>query len=214
MAIATVRGSASRAVQPDFVDVSLGITQVAKDAASAMATIAERSRLLETLLGELEIGRDEWVTEGVNVAEEWEYRHDQNTMVGYRATAGVVVTVRRLDRVGVLLGEAIDRCGAAVRNLRWQVNRDNPAKRELLGEAAVDARDRATAYAAALGMEVGAVEVISDEPIVAGPQPEPVMYAMKARAMSADSAAPSVSGGLIELLAEVHVRFSLLAADR
>ena len=214
MPTCTVRGSAARSVQPDFVDVGLGITHVASDAASAMATIAERSQHLEAVLTELEIGRDDWVTEGVNVAEEWEYKHDQQVMVGYRATAGVVVTVRRLDRVGTLLREAIDRCHAAVRNLAWQVDRDNPARRELLGEAATDARDRAAAYASALGVRLGQVEVISDGPILDRPQPEAYGFTPMTRMMKADSGPPSVSGGLIELVAEVHVRFGLLPGTR
>ncbi|HQV58287.1 MAG TPA: SIMPL domain-containing protein [Ilumatobacteraceae bacterium] len=216
MATATVRGSASRSVQPDYVAVTLGITEVAKDAATAMGKVADRSQRLEELLGQLKIAKQDWVTEGVNVAEEWEYKRDTNTMVGYRATSGVVVTVRQLDRVGRLLRDAVDQCSANARELRWQVDRDNPAKRELLGEAAADALDRATAYATALGMQVGAVELISDDPIVESSSDSGLYGGGQMRAMmaKADSAPVSVSGGLIELVAEVHVRFGLLSTNR
>jgi len=178
--------------------------------------VADRSQRLEELLGQLKIAKQDWVTEGVNVAEEWEYKRDTNTMVGYRATSGVVVTVRQLDRVGRLLRDAVDQCSANARELRWQVDRDNPAKRELLGEAAADALDRATAYATALGMQVGAVELISDDPIVESSSDSGLYGGGQMRAMmaKADSAPVSVSGGLIELVAEVHVRFGLLSTNR
>ena len=212
MPTVTVRGSALRQVQPDSVVVVLGLTHVAPDAPAALDAVAMRSQQLAGLLERLGVARDQWVTEGVTVAEEFEWRNDSQVSVGYRATSGVAATLRDLDQVGDLLRDAVGQCAANVRNLVWQVDPDNPHREALLGEAAGDARRRGEAYAAALGLRLGAVEVISDLPIDASgvfsaAVGTEMMGYSPMRSKMADGGSVSVSGGLIELAAEVYVRF-------
>jgi len=209
MSSVIVCGTAVRSVQPDRATVSLGISQVSADAATAMNEIATRSQLLEALVGELGFDRTAWITDGVRVAEEWQWQHDSNVLVGYRATSGITVTVRTLDLVGPLLQRAVTTCGATIRSLQWHVDDDNPVRIELLGDAARDARTRAGAYAMALGLQVGNVEVISESPIDVGRPPTEMMAA---RAMKAESDAMAVNEGAVEVRAEVHVRFGLTPA--
>jgi uncharacterized protein YggE len=215
MANVTVRGSATASVRPDRVVVQLGITHIAADAGTALDEVAERSRKLEHLLRDLGFAPQDWVTEGVQVAEEWQWRNDSNVLVGYRATSGVATTVRAFDIVGTLIRDAVRDCGANVRDLSWRVDPDNPTRSELLDLAARDARRRAEAYTTALGLRLGEVELIDEMPINAGGTPRleahgAPMVAM-AYAKSADAGAPvSVSGGLIDLVAEVYVRFAIL----
>lgn len=206
MAVITVRGTASRHVQPDFVVVDLGITHVAADAPSALDVVAERSVQLAALLARLGLQRSDWVTSGVGVAEEFEWRKDTQVSVGYRATTGVAATLRDFDLLGSLMREAVGECRATIRNLAWQVDPDHPQRRELLADAATDARGRAEAYATALGLTLGNAELVSDLPIAAGDGPPP-MREMAKFTSNADSAGMEVSGGLIELTAEVYVRF-------
>ncbi len=211
MATIVVHGTARRNVQPDFVVVGLGLTHLAKDAPTALDTVAVRSQQLAEILAALGLAPGDGVTEGVTVAEEVEWRHDQQVSVGYRATTGVAATVRSTGLVGALLRDAVGTCQASVRSLDWQVDADNPARRALLGDAATDARARAQAYAAALGVELGNVEVISEQPLQptdasVGGGETGVVYS--ARSMKMADAAVSVSGGQIELSADVYVRFA------
>ena len=75
------------------------------------------------------------------------------------------MTLRDPDRIAPLLREAVGTAQGQVRGITWQVDADNPAHHELLGEAARDARRRAEAYVGALGLSLGAVELISEAPI-------------------------------------------------
>lgn len=210
MTSVNVTGSARQLVPPDRAVVDLGLSVVAADAAAALDQVSARSTALHAHLTALGIGADDWVTDGITVAEEWEYRRDQHTLVGHRATTGVVVTVADTSMLSALVRVAVGDAGAQVRNLRWVVLPDHPVRRELLGRAALDARDRAGAYVTALGLRLGAVEVISESPIDASPTPAAVA-APKLRAAMADHGAElAVSGGQIELAAEVHVRFAIL----
>jgi hypothetical protein len=216
MSSVVVQGTASQLVQPDRAVVGIGLSVVAADAATALDQVAERSVTLRERLAELGFGSDDWVTDGLTVAEEWEYRRDQHTLVGHRASTAVTVTVDQLDRLAPLVRVAVGDAGGQIRDLRWEVDREHPVRHELLGGAARDARRRAEAYTGALGLRLGAVELISEAPIAVGPGPGPMAGAMMdampmARAMKA-SAGPemAVSGGQIELSAAVHVRFAIL----
>ncbi|MDO8364575.1 MAG: SIMPL domain-containing protein [Actinomycetota bacterium] len=211
MSSVTVRGTALASVTPDRAHVSLALSHLAADAATALDEVAERSQQLESLLAGLEFEKADWVTEGVQVAEEYQWKNDTNVLVGHRASTAVTVTVRSLDLVGKVIRDGVTTAGASVRSLVWRVDADNPAHRRLLSEAALDARLRAQAYVEALGLRLGEVELISEAPIAAeptpGPQPREMMMAKMA---GSDSAELSVSGGLVELNAEVHVRFAIL----
>ena len=211
MSSVIVCGTSRRFVQPDRAAVSLGLTLVAGDAPSALDQVSARSEVLAQILDRLSIERADWVTDGVSVAEEHEWRKDANVLVGYRATTGVTATLHDHTNIAPLLREAVGTAQAQVRNIAWQVNADNPAHHQLLGEAALDARRRAEAYVDALGLSLGAVELISEAPITTSPAPLAeqgmMVRAMKAPAMASDM---SVSGGQIELIAEVHVRFAVL----
>jgi uncharacterized protein YggE len=212
MTSVVVTGTAARLVQPDRAVVGIALSVVGPDAAAALDQVAERSVALRERLTELGFGPDDWVTDGISVAEEWEYRRDQHVLVGHRAGTGVTVTVDQLDRLATLVRAAVGDAGAQVRNLVWEVDRDHPVRDELLGLAALDGRRRAEAYVTALGLRLGAVELISEVPISLGPPPTADAPPM-ARAMRA-AAAPemAVSGGQIELSAQVHLRFAVLPA--
>lgn len=210
MSTVTVRGTALAAVTPDRAELGLALSHLAADAATALDAIAERSQRLEQILGNHGFSRSDWATDGVHVAEEYQWKQDTNVLVGHRASTALTVTVRSAGLVGPIIRDAVTVTGASVRNLSWRVDADNPARRELLAAAARDAKVRATAYVEALGLRLGEVEAITEAPLAAdnGPQPQPMQRL--AAAKLSDGAEISVSGGLVELHAEVTVRFAML----
>jgi uncharacterized protein YggE len=209
MSSIVVRGTSAASVTPDRAELSLEVSQRAADAAGALDSAAAASQRLVEVLERHGIDRNAWATDGIHVGEDYEWRDNQQVMVGFRASTGVTVTIRGADLVGTLVRDAVGDAGAAVRNLVWKVDRDNPARRQLLADAAVDARVRATAYAEALGLRLGEVELISETPIAPDNPPGHLMMAAMASPKMSD-AEMAVSGGLVELTADVHVRFALL----
>jgi len=212
MSSVTVRGTALASVTPDRAELSLALSYLAPDAATALDHVAERSQQLEQMLSGHGFVRTDWATEGVQVAEEYQWKKDTNVLVGHRASTAVTVTIRSVDLVGKVIRDGVTSCEASVRGLAWRVDADNPARRELLGEAARDARVRAEAYAEALGLRLGEVELISElEPAVEPAPPVARQAMMMAKGGAADMTEVSVSGGLVELSAAVYVRFATLA---
>ncbi|MCU1364654.1 MAG: hypothetical protein JWN39_293 [Ilumatobacteraceae bacterium] len=208
MASITVQGIAMVTVAPDRAVLTLALSHVAPTAGAALDEVAARSHRVERLLGEHRLQPADWSTHGVSVAEEWEWKNDTNTNVGFRASSGVTVRIVDLDMIGPLLHDAVEAGGAQIRDLTWSLSPEHPARRELLGAAALDAVQRADAYADALGLQRGAVEAVSDLPIAEAFGPLPT--ATFARAKSGEAAPISVNGGEIELSATVHVRFTTL----
>jgi uncharacterized protein YggE len=209
MATVTVRGSALAAVTPDRAELSLALTHLAADAASALDEVAARSQRLEQILSGHGFARTDWATDGVTVAEEFQWKNDTNVLVGHRATTGLTVTIRSSELVGPVIRDAVTTTGASVRSLVWRVDADNPARKALLAAAARDAKVRASAYVEALGLRLGEVDSISEAPLVPEPAPMPQPRMMAAAKMG-DGGELSVSGGLIELHADVNVRFAIL----
>ncbi|MEN9645696.1 MAG: hypothetical protein RL238_2365 [Actinomycetota bacterium] len=209
MASVVVRGTAATTVTPDRAQLSLEIAHRAGDPAAALDEVARRSGQLVEVLARHGLATADWSTDGVQVGEEYQWRDNQQVMTGYRAATTVTATVRAADTVGGLVRDGVAEVGASVRNLTWHVDRDNPARAALLADAARDAHTRATAYAGALGLRLGEVELISEMPIPAEPHPGGMRMAMDSAPMGAPPV--EVSGGQIELSADVHVRFALLA---
>lgn len=208
MSSVTVRGSAIAAVTPDRAELTLALTHLAADPAAALDHVAAASQQLEAMLERHGFTRSDWATEGMQVGEEHQWKNDSNVLVGFRATTALTVTIRSAELVSVVIREGVTGAGASVRNLVWRVDATNPARRELLAEAARDARVRANAYVEALALRLGEVEIISE--VAIEPEPSPQPRAMMAMAKASDSAELSVSGGLVELSAEVFVRFAIL----
>jgi uncharacterized protein YggE len=214
MSSAIVTGTARAYVEPDHALVDLSITHLAPTAAAALDVVAQRARTLLDLLDGLAVDRADRVTSGARVQEEHEWRDGSQLLVGHRATSSTTVTLRDLASIGMLLQRAVDDVGARIDGIAWRVEHDHPAHHRLLTEAATDARRRADAYASALGVTVSAVELISDAPIAATPDPRPAAMAegRMMRMAAADAGRPelTVDAGRIELVATVHVRFGLV----
>lgn len=208
MPFAVVRGSAAAAVTPDHARLQLVLAHTAADPATALDRVAEQSQRLDALLTQHGIAAVDRTTDGITVGERRQWRNNEEVMVGFEASTRTTVTVRTIAAVGALVRDSVADAGAAVAGLDWRIDDDNPARRDVLGAAARDARARAGAYAEALGLRLGEVDLVSEAPIVPD-QPRPMM-AMADAARVGGAPELAVDGGVVELTATVHVRFALL----
>jgi uncharacterized protein len=163
MATITVSGYGEVSVPPDEGTVTFSVESVASTPREAMSGVAEQARALVGLLDELEIPAGKRSTTGVLVSEAGE--HDQQGRWqhrGFRAAESLTVTVAP-ERLGDLIGAAVERAQARVDGPRWQMASDNAARMEAVQAAAENARARAEAMAAGLGVRVGAVVEAKEE---------------------------------------------------
>jgi uncharacterized protein len=163
MATITVSGYGEVSVPPDEASVTLSVESVDDTPRGAMAKVAEQARALVELLDELELAEEKRQTTGVLASEAGEYDNQGRWQHrGFRAVERLSVAAAP-DVLGELIGGAVDRARTRVEGPRWVVGSDNPARKQALQAAAENARDRAEAVAAGLGVKLGALAEAKEE---------------------------------------------------
>lgn len=201
MATITVTGTGVAAATPDEASLTLGVEAVRPTAAEALADVTTRTEELLAACREHGVEPAAITTAGVSVGEYGEVDSEgRRQRRGYRAVDRVVVRVGDAKLVGDLLTAAVDRVGASVEGPSWRLLPDNPAHAEAARLAALDARRRAEAYAAALGAQIGVIASIRDAGL-RPPEPRPVMLT---RAMEATSLPVESGEQLVTVVAEVE----------
>lgn len=209
--VVTVEGTAIVNARPDEVEIALTVTYVDNSPHEALTEVASRSAQLEALLAELGIEERQWTTSGaiVNEQTEWDRQTSQQVHRGYLATNRISLRLQDESLIGKLMSEATRRAQARISGPWWRIAPENPARIEACRAAALEARRKAEAYAAALDVRLGVVLDISEPGIDFEPSPRMGM----AKPMSLMSAeAPSeinIHAGDLHVSASVIVRFAL-----
>jgi uncharacterized protein len=166
----TVRGTASVPAEPDEATVAITLSALRATPDDAYRVVAERAQAFASLCDELGIERAQRSTAGLTVQAEFEFVEGRNEPRGYRATSRTHVRVRDASLVARLLEQAVARAEAHVEGPWWSVDQDNPARLEACRRAAAAARGKAEAYAEALGVQLAALQTVS-EPAAVGVGP-------------------------------------------
>lgn len=204
-----VVGEGKATVPPDMARVQVGVVT---EASSASEALEANNLAMEKLFAALEragIAKRDIRTVQFNVSPRYRRgrpgeEQGEQQIIGYEVTNSVQVTVRELKALGSLLDEAV-RVGS---NRIQGISFDSSQRESLLDQArrsAVDdARRKAQLYAAAAGVELGRLLLVSDQPQVSIPRLE--MFAGARMAMA--SGVP-VAEGELEFEAKVYVAYSI-----
>lgn len=202
MATITVNGYGQVSVPPDEGSLTFSVESVAATPRESMTEVAEQARALVGLLDELEIPAPKRATTGVLVSEAGDYDQQGRWQHrGFRAAESLTIAAAP-EVLGDLIGGAVERAKARVDGPRWQVAADNPARRQAVQAAAENARERAEAVAAGLGVRVGAVVEAKEE---AGYQPVPRQVAFGAMR----EATPPIEAGEAIVACTITVSFQV-----
>jgi uncharacterized protein len=205
VATVTVRGTASVPATPDEAGLSIELSDLRDTPEAAYARVAERSAALEELLDELEVERPRRSTAGISIRPHVEYVDGREEHRGYRATARTIVRLEDAALIARLLREAVARADARVEGPWWVVRPDNAARLEAARLAASDARQRAEAYADALGVRLGALKRVREP----GLRPAPRGFERATLGAVADAPPIGVEPGELQVSASVDVTYLL-----
>jgi uncharacterized protein YggE len=206
----SVRGHAVVSAQPDQVLLGVEVSYLDQTPEAALREVTTRSQTLEAIFAELSISNDRWTTAGATVHEQTEYDSNQGRQVhrGYLAANRIQLRLADAALVGKLMNEATSRASARISGPQWNVAPDNPARLEACRQAALDARRKADAYAAALNTRLGAIVSVAEP----GIEPREPLGGPKRMMMAASAdAAPelTVQAGALEVSAVVVVTFAI-----
>jgi uncharacterized protein YggE len=154
-----VEGNGRRDVIPDRAQVRFEVTAIEGSRQKAHDAVARRLAALSAVLERARIEARRRQTSAVYVTEIRERDRNQNLrkITGYRATASTSVRFATGQPIGEVVADAVREADASVSGPQWYVSRGNPANLEVYRLAAEDARSKAEAIAAGLGLRVGDV---------------------------------------------------------
>lgn len=191
-------GEAVVTAQPDRAQIDVGVVTQADN---SQAAVAENARKLDATLSRLRalLGRDADIkTVSYTVSPNYRYPREggEPTLTGYTATNIVRVTLDDLAQVGRVIDTAAEAGTNRIQNLEFTLKDERAVQSQALREAALKARLKADALAAALNLKIVRVlSVVESSPAVI-----PVRDVAYARAEAAQT---PIEPGTIEVRASV-----------
>jgi uncharacterized protein YggE len=203
----TVQATGVAEVVPDSVALSFSVTAVAESSEDAVDEVARLADAARGSLRESGVDEDQISTRTVTTFPEYQYDVDgKQALVGYRATQSFAVDIDDAERAGAVVDALVSAVGNGlqIESVTPEVG-DNEEALEVARESAIrNARVKAKDYADLLGVDLGAVQMVTEVS-------SPITFAPRAVGESADAsmAKIEVDLGTQDVSVTVEVRWSL-----
>jgi uncharacterized protein YggE len=199
----SVTGEGHVTVVPDLASVSLGVMTIGATAGEALAAnSAALAGVMERLTAAGIEARD---IQTSNLSLNPNYMASDSMSApriqNYTASNMVTVVVRKLDMTGAVLDAAVKDGANTLNGLSFGLADERPLQDQARVLAVADAKARASLLAEAAGVTLGPILSITEGGSYQPPQP---MFRM-----AAESAAPPVSGGTLDISASVTMVWTL-----
>ena len=204
-AVISVSGQGRADVAPDMAVVNIGIVTTGKTAQLAQAENAKIASDVTAALGQLGIFSKDIQTYYTMspVYEKGDYRK----AVGYRANNTVTVTVNDVAKAGQVIDAALSSGATDVNGLSFGLKDAKSVRNTALQMAVQDARSKADAIAAALGVKIVGIQNVKEDG--GNFARYEVANARLAKLDGAAMADTPVNAGTVEVNAEVHIDFQI-----
>ena len=210
----TVGGTAEVAAAPDRAQLTVGAVAEDRKAQDAQRQIAAVLQRVIKDIRALGIPEEKIRSTGLSLTPVYAQPgpkpaagSDAARIVGYRASDSLRVQIEPVDRVGAVVDAAIGAGANQMGGLVFELRDDLPYRRQALQAAVQEARAKAEAIAAAMGLALGEVIDVREDGAHA-PYPAERRFAAPA------AAGTPVQPGQIQVMASVTVRYRLVAPQR
>ncbi len=207
----TVVGKATVQSAPDEAILTL---TVENEGAEPGAVLDSNSKTVQEVLDRLKAeGVEDSAIQTANVSvypiRNYDPQTGKESLSGYRAQNSVTVTLKDAAMVGKVLAASVETGATNVSGPVWRLTEDSEAVSDALTKAVGNAKAKAEALAAAAGVSLGQVVMMSegnvDMPVV------PMYTAMtEAAGDSARVAEPPINPGTLDVMATVTVSYGLV----
>lgn len=199
----SVAGSGKVTVTPDMATIRLGVIIEGKTAKAARDAAAERMTAVVAALRKLGINEKDIATSNLTLGPVYDYPNNATpTLRGYQLSNIVSVTVRDLDKLSDVLDNSVTAGATSVDSISFDVADRTAAEANARTAAVTDARDKADALAAGLGIRVTGVASVSESVST------PIWYSPEFNAAAGDKGASTpVLPGTTDVTITVQVVF-------
>lgn len=201
----TVSGTGRVLAVPDVAEITIGVVTQSPMAAQAQE---ENSRIMRAVIQKLkEAGLNDADLKTGELSLFPEYaplpeKEGVTRVVAYRATSSLIVIVKPVEKAGQVVDAALAAGANQVHGLRFLVSSARELELEALSLAVQDARRKAEVVAQALGVKLGAPQIVSVE------VSQPWIPVYRA-AQSLEQATP-VLPGQVEVTGSVHITYAII----
>jgi uncharacterized protein YggE len=166
----TVSGTGKITYTPDIGYITVGASSDGKTADEAWQKNAEIVKKMFAALEKLGIDRKDLKTAGLGVSPRYLYVKDQPPkLLGYTAGYTLAVTVRDLNKLGVVLDRVVECGGNRDMSIRFGCSDPEKLLDQARARAVAEARKKANLYVKGAGASLGQVLSISEGSVAAWP---------------------------------------------
>jgi len=203
-----VSGRAEVRATPDMARFSVGVETRAETVDEAGRLNAEAMERVRMALYNAGAAPEALKTTNFNVYPEWHYNRDDGTrtLIGYRVSHSLEVTVTDLDRLGAMLDAAMSDGANQVSGPTFGLINPEELEAQALAEAVRRARAKAEVLARASGVYLKGISHISEHVALPPSMPIAASYAMFD---VAERAATEISAGEVTVTANVSITFQI-----
>lgn len=201
----SVAGSGKVFLTPDLATITIGVRTENADAGRAVLDNNAKAEEIASALKEMGVEEKDIQTSNFNIYANQQFDERGNPVsTTYVVENTVFVTVRDLSKLGELLGKAVEAGANQVYGIQFDVENKEEALSQARKAAVENARAKAEELAAAAGVTLGDIRLISE----AGGFPVPV-FEGKGGVGGGGAAEVPISPGELSLTVEVSVIFEL-----
>ncbi|MDK2881213.1 MAG: uncharacterized protein PWQ99_988 [Clostridia bacterium] len=205
----TVSGSGVISVAPDQAKLSLGVLTIAPNAKKAQQDNARIANNVINALIKAGVPRDKIETRDYSIWPEYSYPKPEESkppvISAYRVSNTILVTVDDLAKIGSIIDAAVTAGANQVQSIQFLRKDTGPTQREALQKACEEARLKAEAIAAALGVEITGVVSVQEDSAISYPP----IYRSLGDEGAAGAARTPIQPGELQVNASVRVVFRI-----
>ncbi len=151
--VITVSGHGTVDTTPDEAVLRLAVVTQAEDVKTASDENADKMDACLAALYELGIPEDDAVTSGYQVRPRYNWRDDEESMIGFQVRNSLIVTVKDITKVGDVIDSTLGSGANEIDDVAFTVS--DSRRSDLRDEAIADAARRASADAASVADAMG-----------------------------------------------------------
>jgi len=202
--VLAVDGRGSASIAPDQAVVTVGVVSRARSASQAQAENAQKSIAITQALKQLGVAGSDIKSQNFSFQPDYRTDDRNHAISGYTASHYLQINVRDIAKAGKIVDTALQSGANEVHSLRFSVSNQSAVRKEALGKAINDARNKADIIAQGLGCRIIGIKSVSES--TGSIESRSYNMNMLAAAKAADT---SFEPGMLTLDANVHIEYLL-----
>ncbi|SES26386.1 SIMPL domain-containing protein [Psychrobacillus sp. OK032] len=201
MRFITVTGNGKVDVQPNYVQLQLGVSTEDKNLSVAQQENANTmNQVIQSIIA-LGIPREDIQTSAYNIVPNYDYVEGRQVFRGYEVRNAITIKVTDTSQVGTVIDTAVQNGANRVSSVQFRIDDPNPYYQQALRLALQDAQTKAKTIAETMQLPLHPhpIEIVEES------QTPPIAF--KSVAMAEQSFTTPIEQGQITISATVRVKF-------